>query len=160
MSLKIDVSDIIEHSGVEKRFEGQTNFETAAMGERRVEFPKAVDVRGELRNVGYGILAVGEINAVVGLECSRCLDKFEQRLTSKLEELFVSSPEQRIEEEKEVFPIINDEIDLEPAVYQQIMTDVPFKPLCQLNCAGICPICGRNKNRYPHVCQEEALEQS
>ena len=157
--LIIDVSDIIEHRGAEKEFAGSISFEAAKMGERQVEFAEPAAVSGVLRNVSHGILAEGRVTAVVELECSRCLDKFVQPIAIDLEELFVSHPErQGGEEEKEVFPIIGNKIDLGPAVYQLILTEIPFKPLCRPDCAGICPVCGRNKNKYPHICQEEAVD--
>ncbi|MFA4853790.1 MAG: DUF177 domain-containing protein [Candidatus Omnitrophota bacterium] len=37
-------------------------------------------------------------------------------------------------------------IDLNPEIREEVMLDYPIKPLCDLNCKGLCKKCGINKN--------------
>lgn len=158
MSLFIDISDILEHPGAEKDLWAETDLKSAEIGERNIEFIQPIVIKGSLRNVSRGILAVGDFTTVVRLECSRCLDRYELRVNGELEELFVFRPEGEADEEKDVFPIRGNKIDLEPVLYQLVISEIPFKPVCRPDCGGICPTCGKNKNKFPHVCQEEVVD--
>ncbi len=46
----------------------------------------------------------------------------------------------------------NHESDLTEAVRQYTALAVPMKPLCQADCAGICPTCGQNLNQGACAC--------
>lgn len=154
-----DISDILERTGLEKGFESEKDFDPVKIGERMVEFSEPVGINGILRNVGHGILAEGFFKTAAKLECSRCLDDFQQNISGEIEELFVHDRTRYDEEEKEVFFIKGGKtVDLEPAVYQLVISEIPFKPLCRKDCAGICQVCGKNLNREPHVCQEESID--
>lgn len=37
-------------------------------------------------------------------------------------------------------------IDLNPEIREEVILDYPIKPLCDLNCKGLCKKCGNNKN--------------
>jgi len=37
-------------------------------------------------------------------------------------------------------------IDLNPEIREEVILDYPIKPLCDLNCKGLCKKCGINKN--------------
>ncbi len=156
--LKYEISDILEQAGDEKEFFGSIDIDSIMMGEREVEFKNPVIIKGVLKNVGHGILAEGKYQTMIINECSRCLDQFDQELIGDLEELFVSDKEKYDKEDREVFPITNRTIDLEPAVYQLVVTEIPFKPLCKSDCSGICPTCGKNLNKETHDCKEESID--
>ncbi len=156
--LKYEIKQILGQAGDEIDFSGSIDLDSVMIGERKVEFKAPVVADGVLRNVGHGVLAEGRYRTTIVNECSRCLDKFDQELSGKIEELFVMDTSKQSDGDREVFPIINRTIDLEPAVYQTIVTEIPFKPLCKNDCAGICPTCGKNLNKETHDCQEEAID--
>ena len=156
--LKYEILDIMEKPGDEIEFSGSIDIDSVMMGKRKVEFKTPIFVEGILRNVGHGILAEGRYKATIINECSRCLDMIEQELTGRLEELFVVDISKHDNDDKEVFPISNKTINLEPAVNQLVITEIPFKPLCKNDCAGICVTCGKNLNKETHDCQEDAID--
>ncbi|MCX5757894.1 MAG: DUF177 domain-containing protein [Candidatus Hydrogenedentes bacterium] len=47
-----------------------------------------------------------------------------------------------------------DEIDLAPAVWEEVVLAAPTKFLCRPDCAGLCPHCGANWNRGTCNCHE------
>jgi len=49
-------------------------------------------------------------------------------------------------------------VDLRPLLVEQIQLNVPMKPLCRADCAGICPICGANRNAGPCDCATEEVD--
>jgi uncharacterized protein len=46
-------------------------------------------------------------------------------------------------------------LDLSEAVRQYTVINIPMKPLCKPNCAGLCPQCGANRNEAPCQCPQE-----
>ena len=37
-------------------------------------------------------------------------------------------------------------IDLRPLVHEYLLIEIPISPQCQVDCRGLCPICGTNQN--------------
>ena len=45
-------------------------------------------------------------------------------------------------------------LDTEPLIAEQIVLEVPMKPLCSPECRGLCPRCGADRNVVPECCEE------
>ena len=41
------------------------------------------------------------------------------------------------------------ELDLSDEVRDELVLAVPFNPLCDEGCSGLCPLCGSNRNLVP-----------
>ena len=55
------------------------------------------------------------------------------------------------------FRLIDDQyLDVSDAVRQYEETGVPISPICREACAGLCPVCGKNRNRDACDCAPEA----
>jgi uncharacterized protein len=52
----------------------------------------------------------------------------------------------------------DDHIDLGETMREQFYLALPMKPLCREDCAGLCPICGINRNREQCQCQAEWVD--
>ena len=52
----------------------------------------------------------------------------------------------------DAFEIEGDQIDLAPAVREYVLIELPDGPLCRDDCAGICPVCGIDRNEAPCEC--------
>jgi uncharacterized protein len=50
------------------------------------------------------------------------------------------------------------EIDLSPAVREQILLSVPASPLCGEECKGLCPSCGKDLNEGECGCDRTAVD--
>ena len=46
-----------------------------------------------------------------------------------------------------------DAIDLGQVMREQFYLALPMKPLCQRDCQGLCPVCGKNRNRETCSCE-------
>jgi uncharacterized metal-binding protein YceD (DUF177 family) len=52
--------------------------------------------------------------------------------------------------------IEGEHLDTEPLIAEQILLEVPMKPLCSPECRGLCPRCGADRNVVPDCCEEPA----
>jgi uncharacterized protein len=115
-------------------------------------------VHGDVKatRIRDGLLVQGPVDATVTLECSRCLEQFDMPVHADLEEQFqptidveTGMPVQRAEHEEndQAFKIdANHQMDLTEPVRQALIVELPMKPLCREDCAGICPVCGASRN--------------
>ena len=94
--------------------------------------------------------------------CSRCLEPYRQPVSVSLEEEFSpvidinTGAALRLEDDRDsVFTIDENHIlDLTEAVRQYIIMSLPMKPLCRVECGGICPSCGATRE-IDHTCDRE-----
>lgn len=99
-----------------------------------------VEMQIRLESVMEGVLASGTARALLNGECARCLDPIEDELEVALQELFVY-PESDAEED-EAARLDGELLDLEPVLRDAVVLALPFRPVCQSDCPGLCPECG------------------
>ncbi len=132
--------------------------------ERSVFLLHRVGVSLLAKKVGKTVSLEVKIETTVDLECCRCLERF--TFPVKTEFKYILSPvEERFEEELELTSddllsgyYKNDIIELDPVVFEQILLQIPIKPLCSDSCKGICPHCGVNLNDETCKCQMNAVD--
>ncbi len=109
------------------------------------------DVR--LQRTNQGVLATGACEATIRLECVRCLEPFDLPLHVDFAEMFqptidvVTGQALPHIDEDQAFPIdARHHLDLSEAIRQQVILALPMQPVCRPDCAGLCSICGGNRN--------------
>ncbi|MBM4467740.1 MAG: hypothetical protein FJ014_19690 [Chloroflexi bacterium] len=120
----------------------------------RVDF-----VRGtvEFTRSNRGIFGKGQLHSQIQLECARCLETFSQPLDFHLEAQFGLPPIKP--QEGTTFPIgVNGILDLTEALREQILLDLPMRPLCRPDCRGLCIECGKDLNEGFCDCVEETTD--
>ena len=58
------------------------------------------------------------------------------------------------DEDMDVYYYEGDEIDLDPFIYEEVLLDMPSRPICSEDCQGLCGVCGKNKNLESCNCSE------
>lgn len=101
-----------------------------------------------LVNIGrtpQGLIVRGHFAAQVIQECVRCLSTFTQPLNWEMTELYAFN-QKSITDSGLVLPE-DAHIDLQPLIREYALLEIPIKPVCKLDCKGLCPICGNDRNR-------------
>ncbi|MCZ4498140.1 MAG: hypothetical protein JWQ74_693 [Marmoricola sp.] len=110
-----------------------------------------VDFDLRLEAVMEGVLVSGTASAELEGECARCLEPIEDDITIDIQELFLygdirgadrSEAGAIDDEETDVRRTEDDLIDLEPVLRDAVVLALPFQPLCQDDCPGLCVTCG------------------
>lgn len=107
-------------------------------------------------HTNLGVYVAGELSASVELECGRCLDRFSASLPVRVSEQYyttihVQTGAPLAAPPRDAYVIGHDFIiDVTPLLREQILLELPLKPLCRESCAGICPSCGLDQNEHPH----------
>lgn len=143
---------------------------------RDYRIDEAVDIFGDGREYNVGgdchllrtqrsILVKCVLDTDVELTCNRCLGQFRHPLKINFEEEFlptvdvVSGAPLPLPEESGYFTI--DErhtLDLTEAIRQYAVMAIPMKVLCDKDCAGLCPKCGKNLNQGKCDCLAQEMD--
>jgi uncharacterized protein len=103
---------------------------------QKISCQAAIDRSGEMLYVHL------QVNGIFTLECSRCLARFPYPISSDLQ-LVVREQDGKygFSQDDESADFYYDsrhlDVDLGPAIYEEIMTSLPLKPLCSEDCKGI-----------------------
>jgi len=114
-----------------------------------------IDLDLTMESAGDGIWVSGTVTARLTGECARCLTALDERRTFSLEELYYYPGK---DAEEDALFVSDEQIDLEPALREAIVLELPFSPLCRPDCAGLCPVCGANLNDDPSHSHGEAVD--
>ena len=111
-----------------------------------------------LMRTDKGIWVSGRLDAAAVCQCSRCLREYRQPVRITIDDEFAAPLEGLVfepwlEGEEDEFLIGSDQIlDITEAVRQYSYLDIPMKPTCGDDCAGLCTGCGANLNEAECAC--------
>lgn len=113
------------------------------------------------KDVVADIRLVGRFQGVFQVPCARCLDPVQIPLSADFDLIFrpigvdgdaaersISAPETEIGYYQE------DSLLLEDVLREQVLLSLPARTLCNDDCKGLCPRCGKNRNLEACNCDE------
>lgn len=109
-----------------------------------------------LTNAGNLFVLQGKLESFVTLECSRCLKPIDFRLELDVLEHFSHHPIKDGDDETHLFH--GEEIDLTGVLRENILLNLPAKPLCSPDCLGLCPHCGTDRNLAVCDCNPKTVD--
>lgn len=135
----------------------------ADLGIEVLSVPEGAPVELDLRleAVMEGVLVTGTASAVLEGECVRCLEPIHDELEVRFQELFVYDDirdSEGAEEDDEVSMLQDDLLDLETVLRDAVVLALPFQPLCEDDCPGLCPECGARLKDDPDHAHEEPID--
>ena len=151
--LLVSVADLLPHPGSTKRIEREVLLDGLAVSSSRVPDGAATTLDLELQAVNDGIVAVGEVRAPWTGECRRCLKMTGGTIAAHVEEVFERDP---VEGETRLLKDAG--IDLTDLAREAVLLELPVAPLCEDDCAGLCPTCGVDRNETACDCAAEETD--
>lgn len=157
--LKINVSELRKETGASHSFSGvlpDISLELQGM------VTKFCNLRftGEVSNTGSEIYLRGTLESEAELICGRCLNLYKKPFRLPLEETYYRNMGTEVGEEDEEPGRIysGDEIDLDEIIQEALVLAIPMKPVCSPDCAGLCPVCGADRNTVRCDCRTETID--
>jgi len=136
-------------SGEQFRDEREIRLEPLELGgQRYLPVPEAVPAELAVTRASTG--TVFELGFRVRLHgpCYRCLEDAVLELPIAVCEYEATSPGGS--DELRTPYLEDDRLDLSAWARDALALELPDKILCRPDCAGLCPVCGRDLNREPH----------
>lgn len=165
--MKIRVDEIVEQPKLLSFQETVEAFpllaELQSKGEGEFISPLAVELT-VVREYGH-IRVKGGVTVAMRFACSRCLVPFESEISSVFTMFYtkgnqIASDEDEVELAEEDLVSVSyddDEIDFAPEIAEQVIMELPLKPLCCEGCQGICATCGAELNEGDCGCERASL---
>jgi uncharacterized protein len=132
----------------------------------------ASHLRGAATKMGRDVLVQTRFRVPLTGPCKRCLKPVQLEEAVELTRTYVPKDQarppaehKREASERSFDPDLVDqdtyagkEIDLVPAVREQILLYVPSSPLCRDDCRGLCPRCGKDLNEGDCGCDRAVMD--
>ncbi len=144
-------------SGEEYRDEIELELEPFELGgERYLPVPDKVPAELAITKASTGtVFELGFSGRLHG-PCYRCLGDAALEVPIAAREYQATNPEES--DELRTPYLRDDQLDLAAWSRDAVALALPDKILCRSDCAGLCPVCGKNLNSEPHEHEEQPAD--
>lgn len=125
-------------------------------GERYLPVPEKVPAELAITKASTGMVFELRFTSRLHGPCYRCLGDAVLELPIATREYQATNP-QGADELRTPY-LEDDNLDLASWSRDAIALELPDKILCRSDCAGLCPVCGKNLNEDPHEHEERARD--
>jgi uncharacterized protein len=122
-------------------------------GQRYVPIPESPEAALTLTRLSSGLMLELEFDVRLVGPCVRCLGDAGLDVTVKDRQYQAPAPED--DEELRTPYLVDERLDLSAWARDAVALALPDKILCRPDCAGLCPVCGRDLNAEPHEHEDE-----
>jgi uncharacterized protein len=144
-------------SGQEYRDEIELEQEPFELGgERYLPVPDRVPAELAITRASTGTLFELSFTSRLHGPCYRCLDDAVLDVPISAREYQATNPDGS--DELRTQYLHDDNLDLAAWSRDAIALALPDKILCRVDCAGLCPVCGKNLNNEPHTHDDERTD--
>ena len=150
--LRLNARELLRQPGLTRPIRIELDATDLGVDDDRVAGGVAVEL--EAVSSIDGIVVTGSIASPWRVPCRRCLTDVAGTARIAVDEVYqdhVSDPD--------AFQIEGDQIDLAPAVREYVLLELPDGPLCREDCAGICPVCGIDRNHGTCECDTSVRDE-
>lgn len=104
----------------------------------RVPIGADLELDVQLEGVTEGVLVTATVTAALAGECARCLEPFSSATSVRFQELYTLAEGAAADG----YVLDGGLLDLELALRDALVLELPLAPLCGADCLGLCPQCG------------------
>jgi len=124
-------------------------------GQRYIPVPEEVPAELVISRGSSGTVFELRFRARLHGPCVRCLNDAVVDLPIHGREYQATSADS---DELKTPYVENEQLDLTAWARDALVLELPDKILCRPDCAGLCPVCGRDLNVEPHAHEDEELD--
>lgn len=135
---QVDIRDLSRRAGETKEF-SLTVLAPETFGNAVIAVPEGGElvIEGRLESLHDGVLVTASVDGEAVGECVRCLIPVVEPVEVDFQELFTYPGTSDFD-----YRTQGDVIDLEQVVRDTVVPALPFQPVCQEDCEGLCLECG------------------
>jgi uncharacterized protein len=118
-----------------------------------IQFPEPARVHLNVHASGDALEITGTIDAEFHGECDRCLADVDREMHVDVDEQLDAGPEAQADPFGASNVLTGGRLDVKDLTTQLVISAVPLGILCAVDCRGLCPSCGENKNTGACMCE-------
>jgi uncharacterized protein len=155
-ALRLNPVELLRQPGAERQLHAVLSPAELELDDPRI----AGDVTVDLHAVSSidGVVVRGSVATPWHDECRRCLTAVSGVAAAEVDELYQYEAAPGAGVAGDANQIEGDHIDLAPVVREYVLLELPDAPLCRPDCAGICPVCGIDRNTATCSCDTEVRD--
>jgi uncharacterized protein len=156
---------IIKLSDIEDKLVLKGEMNTLAfknLEERQFAIESPVIFEVLIKKQDDNIRITGPVRSTAKMVCSLCLGEFSCSIDAYLDVELVpkglipqASDIELRPDDLDIYYYEGDEIDLDPFIYDEVLLNLPVRPVCKEGCAGLCQSCGTNRNIESCSCHQD-----
>lgn len=155
--MTLEVSKLIKGIQNQLDFEFQHELEASFKKSIGVNEVSVFDVTGTVTSIADRLELTLSYSGKIVFECHRCLKDVSVLLDENVKRMIISKAIDS-EEEEDFILLKNHELLLIPILEEEIALNLPLQVLCDENCNGLCPTCGKNLNDKPCQCDQDQID--
>jgi uncharacterized protein len=124
-------------------------------GQRYIPVPELVEAELAIAKAVTGTVFTLAFTTRLFGPCYRCLADAVLELPINAREYQASAPD---DDELRTPYLVENRLDVSAWARDAVALALPEKILCRPDCAGLCPVCGKNLNDEPHEHQETTVD--
>lgn len=149
--LRVDLRELAQKGAVETR--GELTQDDPALAGTQISLREPLVVGGRLQAISDGrFYWQGTATTVVEGECRRCLTPVATPLSLEIGALFTQDADALEDPDSYVVAPDATDIDVTPAIREELVLAAPRYVTCRDDCKGLCPQCGKDLNAGPCGC--------
>jgi uncharacterized protein len=149
-TLLVNAAVLLRVAGTSQHVVHQVEAADVDAGHPALTGPVALDV--VLASTLDDIVVTGTLDIPWAGACRRCLRPLADTWRVEVDEHYAENP--ALVAGGDAFPIVGGRLDLADIVRDEVLLAVAVEPLCRPDCAGLCPVCGRDRNET--TCDHDA----
>ena len=155
--MEINFTGISKSEGIKEKFDITDHLDgnTIYLCGERLNIVSPVTVKGSAVNYDGKINVELKITAQVERTCSRCLKRFLEEVQADSVYVFVKETDGN---QEDFYIYKSEKVDITDLIIGDITAELDMKPLCNENCKGLCPICGKDRNSKDCQCKKEEID--
>ena len=154
--MNLELTKVIKGLQKQADFDFELELEKSFLESIECVNASAIKVFGNVKKIDRRYELTLSYSGDLVFECHRCLNDVNINLQNTVERVLVTALEP---EETEEFILIKDGVlDLIPVLEEDITLNLPLQILCNEDCAGLCPQCGKDLNKGMCECDETKID--
>ena len=153
----IDLRRLRLRPGEVRREQVDVELEPFLLGGQRYEaHPETIPVEVEITQASGATVFDVRLHAKLAGPCMRCLGYAEVEVDTKAREFHdpAAAPADALRSDY----VVEDQLEVGAWARDAIALALPEQILCRADCAGLCPVCGKDLNAEPHTHDEEKTD--
>lgn len=144
--LRVNVVDLLREPGVVRAVNATVSADDIDVVDERVGGD--IDVAVELESIDGGIAVDGTVSVAWAVPCRRCLAAASGIAVTEIDERYRTEPV----EGDDAYLFEGTQLDLVPMVRETALLALADERVCRDECAGLCPVCGGDRNEVECEC--------
>lgn len=155
--MELNFAKILKFEGIKEEFDVTERLidSTIMFCGENLNIVSPITVKGSAVNYEGKINVDLTIDVKIERTCSRCLECFTEEVQIDSNYVFVKEAK---DDKEDYYICKGDKVDITDLVLGDITARLAMKPLCKVNCKGLCPVCGKNKNNINCQCKSEEVD--